>query len=99
MAKSQTLDRHACGLRGDHRDVRNVYPYFADFNPESRARAERILVASQSYVQEAVTGFRAAADNRRVAMLDGNHYLFFTNEAEVVRLMREFLMNALQPSR
>jgi hypothetical protein len=31
------------------------------------------------------------ASNRRSIVLEGNHYLFFTNESDVVRLVREFL--------
>lgn len=80
-------------------DLLSVYPYSPDFDAESRARADRILAASRSYVEEAIAGFRTGTNNRRVAMLDGNHYLFFTNEAEVVRRIREFLMTTLQQSR
>ena len=46
---------------------------------------------THTYQKEAIAGFLDGATNRRTVVLDGNHYLFFTNEAEVVRLVRDFL--------
>ena len=71
-------------------DLQTVYPYSADFDSGARARAERIIASAEKYQQVAIAGFVAEADNRKVLVLEGNHYLFFTNEAEVARSMRAF---------
>ena len=72
-------------------DLQIVYPYSADFDADARARAERIIASAGKFQQGAMAGFLAEADNRKVHVLEGNHYLFFTNEAEVARSMRAFL--------
>jgi len=76
-------------------DLRTVYPYYAEFDAESKARADRIIDETGSYQQRSIAGFRAGANNRETVVLDGNHYMFFTNEAEVVRLMRDFLSKSV----
>ena len=72
-------------------DLQIVYPYSADFDADARARAERIIASAEKFQQAAMAGFLANSDNRKVQVLEGNHYLFLTNEAEVARLMRAFL--------
>ncbi len=72
-------------------DLQIVYPYSADFDADARARAERIIASAETFQQGAMAGFLANSGNRKVQVLEGNHYLFLTNEAEVARLMRAFL--------
>jgi pimeloyl-ACP methyl ester carboxylesterase len=72
-------------------DLQTVYPYNPDFNADARTKAENVIASARKYQQRAINGFRAAANNRDVFVLDGNHYLFLTNEAQVVRLLRSFL--------
>lgn len=77
-------------------DLRNVYPYHADFDAESQRRADQIIATSREYQEEAIADFRAHVQNGRVVVLDGNHYLFITNETDVVRLLRNFLAESLR---
>jgi pimeloyl-ACP methyl ester carboxylesterase len=72
-------------------DMQTVYPYSPDFDASARDRAERIIASAEKYQQGAIEGFLRNADNRKVLVLEGNHYLFITNEAEVARSMRAFL--------
>jgi pimeloyl-ACP methyl ester carboxylesterase len=72
-----------------------AFPFHGEFNAESLARAERIVEATREYQGAAISAFRAGADNREVVVLDGNHYLFFSNEADLVRLVRAFLQKAV----
>ena len=72
-------------------NAQTAYPYYAELDAESKARADSIVEETQTYQKEAIAGFLDGATNRRTVVLDGNHYLFFTNEAEVVRLVRDFL--------
>jgi non-heme chloroperoxidase len=75
--------------------VQHVYPYYEELDAESKARADAIIAESHSYQEGAIAGFRAGATNRDSLVLDGNHYLFFTNEAQVVQAVRAFLAKAL----
>ena len=77
-------------------DLQIVYPYSADFDADARARAERIIASTETFQQGAIAGFLAGAGNKKVQVLEGNHYRFFTNEAEVARLMRAFLASISQ---
>jgi pimeloyl-ACP methyl ester carboxylesterase len=72
-------------------NTQTAYPYYGELDAESKARADRIVDETQTYQKEAIAGFLDGATNRRTMVLDGNHYLFFTNEADVVRLVRDFL--------
>ncbi len=74
-------------------NLETAYPYSADFDSDARVRAERIIASAQKFQQGAIASFLAWAGNRKVQVLEGNHYLFFTNEAEVARLMRAFLVS------
>ena len=74
-------------------DFQIVYPYSADFDADARVRAERIIASAEKFQQGAIASFLAETDNRKIHVLEGNHYLFFTNEAEVARLMRAFLVS------
>ena len=72
-------------------EIQTVYPYSDGFDSDARARAQRIIASAEKYQQTAIAAFSAEADNRKVLVLEGNHYLFLTNEAEVARSMRAFL--------
>lgn len=74
-------------------DLQIVYPYSADFDSDARVRAERIIASAEKFQQGAIASFLAETDNRKSHVLEGNHYLFFTNEAAVARLMRAFLVS------
>ncbi len=67
-----------------------------ELDAESKARAQAIIEVIRPYQEGAMAGFRAGAGNRETLVLDGNHYLFFTNEAQVVQAVRVFLAKASQ---
>ena len=75
--------------------VQHVYPYYDELDAESKARADAIISESRAYQAGAIAGFSAGASNRETLVLDGNHYLFFTNEAQVVRGVKAFLARML----
>ena len=52
-----------------------------------------------TYQEAAIAGFRADGGKQQAVVLDGNRYLFLTNEAEVGRLTRELLTNVLSARR
>ena len=65
-------------------------PEFAD--PETRAAAERVVAhaaRTRKFMEET---FRSGvADSRVIEIPGASHYLFRTNEADVLRSMRAFL--------
>ncbi len=72
-----------------------VFPFYAELDAESKARADALIAFMKPFQEAAIVGFRTGSGTRQVAVLDGNHYLPYTNETQVVYLMREFLKRAL----
>ncbi|HEX3703934.1 MAG TPA: alpha/beta hydrolase [Vicinamibacterales bacterium] len=73
-------------------EIRSTYPNFLAFDAENKVRAERQIAASKPFQEASIAQFRREARNGRVAVLDAaSHYVFLTNESEVVRLVRGFL--------
>lgn len=65
-------------------------PAFTD--PEKRALAEQVVAAATAVRKHMEEQFRAGVANSRVIELPGaGHYVFRTNEEDVLREMRAFL--------
>jgi pimeloyl-ACP methyl ester carboxylesterase len=63
-----------------------------DALPNGDAHAEKMIQDSEAFVEHSMDQFRReVAHGRVVRLTTGSHYLFITNENEVVRLIREFL--------
>ncbi|HWF86792.1 MAG TPA: alpha/beta fold hydrolase [Vicinamibacterales bacterium] len=77
--------------------VRSTYPNYDAFDADNRARADKNVAALRPWREQSMAQFRRDVRHGRVIVLSsGNHYIFLTNEAEVVRLMRQFLDEALE---
>lgn len=73
-------------------EVRSTFPNFESFDAENKARAERQIADLTPWQEASIAQFRREAEHGRVVVLEAcNHYLFLTNESEVVRLTQEFL--------
>ena len=73
-------------------DVHSAFPNYAAFDDDNKRRAEQSLPALKGFQETNVELFRRQVIRGRVAQLaSGSHYVFLTAEAEVVRLIREFL--------
>ena len=76
--------------------VRSTYPDFQKFDAENKSRAERQIASLKLWQDNSIAQFRREAQHGRVVTLEsGNHYVFLTNESEVVALMLGFLSEAL----
>ena len=58
----------------------------------NRHRADEANKEIRAWALHSIAQFReAVADGRVVLLTTGSHYVFVTNEAEVIRLTRDFL--------
>jgi non-heme chloroperoxidase len=72
-------------------ELRYVFPNYPTFDAESKKRARHLITVTRPYQNAAIRQFTARVANGRTAMIEGSHYVFLTNESEVVRLIRGFL--------
>jgi non-heme chloroperoxidase len=78
-------------------ELRFNFPNYANFSDADKARAEAVIRGGQPFVDRSIGQFsREMAHGRVVRLTTGTHYLFITNEDEVVRMMREFLSAVLR---
>jgi pimeloyl-ACP methyl ester carboxylesterase len=76
--------------------VRSTYPNFQKFDSENKSRAEAQIASLKAWQDSSIAQFRREAPNGHVAILEsGNHYVFLTNESEVVSLTMAFLSDAV----
>ena len=72
--------------------LRDTFPDQDDLSDADRARARTMIDDGEAFVQRSIEQFRReVAHGRVVRLTTGSHYLFLTNEEEVVRLIDEFL--------
>lgn len=72
--------------------ARDLFPRIDEFTPATKASAERFTGALRTWAGRQQAAFQAAEPNAQVLELHhSNHYVFWANEAEVERAMREFL--------
>jgi non-heme chloroperoxidase len=65
---------------------------FQPKNEEERGALEKIYAANRTYINRGENAMRAGVPDARIVELPGaNHYVFFTNEADVLRELRAFL--------
>jgi non-heme chloroperoxidase len=73
-------------------DMRNIYPNSASFGKENSRRASDAIARFRPWQEASMAQFRREVPHGRVEMLtQGSHYVFLTNEAEIVRMTRAFL--------
>jgi non-heme chloroperoxidase len=73
-------------------DTRSVFPNYDNFDGENKARAERYAAELQARADSSMARFRVDMTHGRVVVLNpANHAVFFSNEADVVRLIRGFV--------
>jgi len=72
-------------------DGRSQYYHFEPQNAEQRTALGRIYAADRLYLDRYETNMKNAKGGVRIVELPGaDHYVFFTNEYEVLRGLREF---------
>jgi non-heme chloroperoxidase len=83
----------ALALYGAPRKWTEMMPGSPEFtDPEKRAAAERVVAYAASTRKYMADTFRSGVANSRVVEIPGaSHYVFQTNEADVLREMRAFL--------
>lgn len=72
-------------------DAHRIFPAYDEYSEESKARVDRLTEMFRLIQEDAIKQFKAEVARAQVEVLDGAHYLFLTNEAEVVWLTRIFL--------
>jgi pimeloyl-ACP methyl ester carboxylesterase len=72
-------------------DAHRIFPAYDEYSDESKARVDRLIEVTRPYQEDAIKQFKAEVAHAQVEVLDGGHYLFLTNEADVVWLTRRFL--------
>jgi non-heme chloroperoxidase len=71
-------------------DVSAVLRSFTD--PDLRAKMEALLVETEAKVEKQIAAFRNGVPDARVVVLPrANHYVFLSNEADVLREMKAFI--------
>ncbi len=79
-------------------DVPSMYPNFSVFDAENRQRAERQVATLRAWQEGSIAQFRQEVAKGRVVTLEhANHYLFLTNQSDVIRLTRGFLEEVARP--
>jgi pimeloyl-ACP methyl ester carboxylesterase len=69
-----------------------IFPFLAAASPAVQAKARAYLVTFHAWAVKERDRFRRNTPHGRVVELHGaNHYVFFSNQAEVVKEMRSFL--------
>jgi len=77
-------------------ELRFNFPNYANLSDADKARAEAVIREGQPFVDRSIDQFRREmAHGRVVRLTTGTHYMFITNEDEVVRIMREYLAAVL----
>jgi non-heme chloroperoxidase len=72
--------------------ARQIFPLWPSFADSTRVRARAFTATLQAWAARERDRFRRGmARGRSVLLHRANHYVFFSNEAEVVREMRAFL--------
>jgi non-heme chloroperoxidase len=72
------------------RDVSADLRSFTD--PEQRAKMEAVFVEMEAKMEKQITAFRNGVPDARVVVLPrANHYVFLSNEADVLREMKAFI--------
>jgi pimeloyl-ACP methyl ester carboxylesterase len=73
-------------------DLRFTYPNYDRFDESNRRRADEANEQIRAWTAHSIAQFREEVAGGRVVVLNtGSHYVFVTNEAEVIRLTRDFL--------
>jgi len=72
-------------------DAHRIFPAYDDYSDESKARVDRLIEMTRPYQEDAIKQFKGEVAHAQVEVLNGGHYLFLTNEADVVWLTRRFL--------
>jgi pimeloyl-ACP methyl ester carboxylesterase len=68
-------------------------PYYSNLKPAQQEEFNRSIKSLSVWVEGAIQRFRSEVKNSRVVELrDTNHYVYITDEALVVREMRQFLL-------
>ena len=61
-------------------------------DPDQRAKMEALVAETQARMEKQVAAFRKGVPDSRVVLLPGaNHFVFLSNEAEVLREMKAFI--------
>lgn len=69
-------------------------PYFWSLSPAQQKEFVPKLQALIKWIDRAIQHFRTSVKHAKVVEIkDANHYLFLTNEAQVVREIRQFLLD------
>ena len=77
--------------------VRSTYPNYDAFDADNRARADQSVTALRPWREASMAQFRhSVRKGRIIGLTSGNHYIFLTNEAEVVGTIRRFLDSVLE---
>lgn len=78
--------------------VRRLFPFYDRLNPAGKAQANRFNARFTKWAADERARFRAEVkDGHIVELRDAHHYIFMSNEAEVVRAMRAFLADTWHP--
>jgi CubicO group peptidase (beta-lactamase class C family) len=79
-------------------NVRKLFPFYDRLTATGKAQADRFNSRFTRWAADERARFRAGVRNGRVVELrDAHHYIFMSNEAEVVREMRAFLSDPWHP--
>ena len=79
--------------------VGQVFPYWAELDPPRQEAARRFTTTLQRWMAVERTRVRRELPSAQVLELHGaNHYVFDSNRAEVIRLMRTFLATNAWPA-
>jgi hypothetical protein len=74
-----------------------LYPNYSAFDAENRHRADAAVVALKSWQDASIAQVRQELSAGRVVALDtASHYMFLTNEAEVLGLINGFLADVVR---
>jgi pimeloyl-ACP methyl ester carboxylesterase len=77
-------------------DTGSVFPDVANFNAADKRRAEAYASELAARAETAMAALSTAKPNAHIAILaPANHAVFLSNEADVLRLIREFLAAVL----
>jgi len=78
--------------------LHDTFPDYQHFSDSDRARAERAIAETQPFLERSADQFqREVAHGRVLRLKTGSHYLFLTNQNEVVTAIREFLASVQGP--
>jgi NADPH-dependent ferric siderophore reductase len=76
--------------------LRLTYPRYDELDDVNKKRADESNAQIRAWADRSINQFKTEVVRGRVVVLTtGSHYVFVTNEAEVVRLIRDFLAQVL----